>query len=120
MEYDLSYEPVMPQRKDVPIGCIGAGFIVADCHLVSYRDAGFNPVALDCVATTLMGFDIDKVPLVLEGLHDADHACPLYSGTREDIEVVDGEEVTGLEEFGKRRNLRFVAHPSWKGHAERA
>ncbi|MBM80536.1 MAG: oxidoreductase [Planctomycetaceae bacterium] len=28
------------------IGCIGAGFIMADCHLVAYRDASFNPVAI--------------------------------------------------------------------------
>jgi predicted dehydrogenase len=28
------------------IGCIGSGFIMADCHLVAYRQAGFNPVAI--------------------------------------------------------------------------
>ena len=32
--------------KDTPIGCIGSGFIIADCHLVAYRRAGFNPVAI--------------------------------------------------------------------------
>lgn len=36
----------MPARRDVPIGCIGAGFIMADCHLVAYRNNGFNPVAI--------------------------------------------------------------------------
>lgn len=35
-----------PKRLDWRIGCIGAGFIMADCHLVSYRNAGFNPVAI--------------------------------------------------------------------------
>ncbi len=35
-----------PARKDWRIGCVGAGFIMADCHLVSYRNAGFNPVAI--------------------------------------------------------------------------
>lgn len=35
-----------PARKDWRIGCIGSGFIMADCHLVSYRNAGFNPVAI--------------------------------------------------------------------------
>ncbi len=43
---DLSYEPILPRDKDVGIGCIGAGFIVADCHLVAYREAGFRPVAI--------------------------------------------------------------------------
>ncbi len=46
MSLQLNYKPVMPARRDVPIGLIGAGFIVADCHLVSYRNAGFNPVAI--------------------------------------------------------------------------
>ncbi|CCX42040.1 oxidoreductase [Clostridium sp. CAG:1024] len=35
-----------PKRKDWRIGCIGSGFIMADCHLVSYRNAGFNPIAI--------------------------------------------------------------------------
>lgn len=43
---DLDYLPQLPRRRDVPIGCIGAGFIMADCHLVAYRKAGFNPVAI--------------------------------------------------------------------------
>ncbi|MGE0757983.1 MAG: Gfo/Idh/MocA family protein [Pirellulaceae bacterium] len=42
----LDYSAEMPRDKSVPIGCIGAGFIMDDCHLVAYRQAGFNPVAL--------------------------------------------------------------------------
>jgi predicted dehydrogenase len=38
--------PDLPQKKDFTIGCIGAGFIMNDCHLVAYRNAGFNPVAI--------------------------------------------------------------------------
>ncbi len=44
--YELNHLPPMPRNKDVGIGCIGAGFIMADIHLVAYRDAGFNPVAI--------------------------------------------------------------------------
>ena len=43
---DLQINPPPPRRKDVPIGVLGAGFIVNDCHLVAYRRAGFNPVAI--------------------------------------------------------------------------
>ena len=42
----LDYLPRLPDRKDYRIGCIGAGFIMRDCHLVAYRQAGFNPVAI--------------------------------------------------------------------------
>lgn len=42
----LDYLPRLPRNKDVPIGCIGSGFIMADCHLVAYRKAGFRPVAI--------------------------------------------------------------------------
>lgn len=43
---DLEYLPNLPENRDVPIGCIGSGFIMADCHLVAYRNNGFNPVAI--------------------------------------------------------------------------
>ncbi len=43
---DLDYLPRLPKDKNVGIGCIGSGFIMADCHLVAYRKAGFNPVAI--------------------------------------------------------------------------
>lgn len=46
MLHSLDYLPRLPRRKDFRIGCIGAGFIVRDCHLVAYRQAGFNPVAI--------------------------------------------------------------------------
>src|ERR1700704_1912775 len=46
LDLSLNYLPRLPQRKDVGIGCVGAGFIMRDCHLVAYRQAGFNPVAI--------------------------------------------------------------------------
>src|ERR1043165_4428649 len=42
----LEYLPKLPRNKSVPIGCVGSGFIMRDCHLVAYRQAGFNPVAI--------------------------------------------------------------------------
>ena len=46
MASDLEYLPKLPRDKSIGIGCIGAGFIMADCHLVAYRNAGFNPIAI--------------------------------------------------------------------------
>lgn len=46
MSLSLNYLPRLPRRLDAPIGCLGAGFIMRDCQLVAYRQAGFNPVAI--------------------------------------------------------------------------
>ena len=46
LDLSLDYLPRLPRKKDYGIGCIGAGFIMRDCHLVAYRQAGFRPVAI--------------------------------------------------------------------------
>jgi predicted dehydrogenase len=48
MNIDLNLEhiPQPPKKKDYRIGAIGAGFIMRDCHLVAYRNAGYHVVAI--------------------------------------------------------------------------
>src|SRR2546421_628568 len=46
LDLALNYLPRLPRRKDFGIGCLGAGFIMRECHLVAYRQAGFHPVAI--------------------------------------------------------------------------
>jgi predicted dehydrogenase len=46
VDLSLNYLPEFPRRRDFRIGCLGAGFIMRDCHLVAYRQARFNPVAI--------------------------------------------------------------------------
>ncbi|MEI6389032.1 MAG: Gfo/Idh/MocA family oxidoreductase [Spirochaetota bacterium] len=46
LDLDLNIDAALPANKDRGIGCIGAGFIMRDCHLVAYRSAGFRPVAI--------------------------------------------------------------------------
>ena len=48
MAIDLNLEAVAPpaKKKDYAIGAIGAGFIMRDCHLVAYGNAGYNVVAI--------------------------------------------------------------------------
>jgi predicted dehydrogenase len=38
--------PTPPAPSGRRIGILGSGFIVSECHLVAYRRAGFNPVAI--------------------------------------------------------------------------
>ncbi len=49
MGLELRHTAELPENKSVPVGCIGAGFIMSDCHLVAYREAGFNPVAITAI-----------------------------------------------------------------------
>jgi len=46
MNLTLNHLPRLPKQRDFRIGCVGAGFIMRDCHLPAYRQAGFNPVAI--------------------------------------------------------------------------
>src|SRR5437899_12258172 len=46
LDLNLNYLPSLPVRRDFRIGVIGSGFIVRDCHLVAYRNAGFKVIAI--------------------------------------------------------------------------
>jgi predicted dehydrogenase len=46
VDLDLHHHASPPKKKDYRIGAIGAGFIMRDCHLVAYRHAGYNVVAI--------------------------------------------------------------------------
>ena len=46
LSVQLMRTPEPPQEQHTGIGVVGAGFIVRDCHLVSYADAGFRVVGI--------------------------------------------------------------------------
>lgn len=79
--------------------------------------AGFNPVAMDDVACTLMGFDISKIKLVSKA-EDETIANRLFYGNRNEIIVVGNEDKQNIISFSKNHNLHFEPHPNWKGHIE--
>lgn len=65
----------LPQNKSTRIGILGSGFIVNECHLVSYRRAGLNPVAIasrnpDHAARVAARHHIDQVYPTYEALLD--------------------------------------------------
>ncbi|HZH38222.1 MAG TPA: Gfo/Idh/MocA family oxidoreductase [Flavisolibacter sp.] len=65
---ELEYLPRMPDNKGLRIGCIGTGFIMSDCHLVAYRQSGFNPVAISgrTVATAQQVAERHSIPKVYD------------------------------------------------------
>ncbi len=80
----LDYLAPLPKKtRKLGIGCIGTGFIMADCHLVAYRDAGFNPVAIASQTYA-------NAQRVAER-HQIKKAYPTYQEMLEDkqVEVVD-------------------------------
>ncbi len=67
--------PPLPRGPVPGIGCVGAGFIMADCHLVAYRQAGITPVAIvsrrpDAAARVAARHAIPRVHATLEALLD--------------------------------------------------
>ena len=107
MEFKIDYLPALPQRRDVPIGCVGAGFIMADCHLVAYRQAGFNPVAI-----TSAGAESRTKAAARHGIPKVyDSMDKLLDDP--DIEVLDVAvppdlQLAVIREAVKRRHLRGI------------
>ncbi len=80
---DLNIHSPLPVRKDFRIGILGSGFIVNDCHLVAYRKAGFNPVAI----ASRTRANAEKVAQ----RHNIPKVCDTYDHLLDDpsIEVLD-------------------------------
>jgi 2-methylisocitrate lyase-like PEP mutase family enzyme len=55
-------DPTMPRDKSPGIGCVGAGFIMDECHLVAYRDAGADALYAPGLS------DIDQIAAVVEAV----------------------------------------------------
>jgi len=102
---------IIAGEKDGPLSAdpVPAGVLIS----------GFAPAAVDAVGAGLMGFDVDRIPLIRKALEANDGLLPLYAGCDGSIEIVEGEHSYGLEEYKKLRNLKFEPHPAWKGHVER-
>lgn len=81
--------------------------------------AGFNPVALDIAAATLMGHDIEKIPMIFKTITPNGSKLPLFHGSADEVMVAVNKKTLSFKEFSNEYNLRFVPHPTWKGHVER-
>ena len=47
MAKNIKFSPdVKVRTKEYKIGCIGAGMIMAECHLAAYKEAGFPVIAI--------------------------------------------------------------------------
>jgi len=104
---DLKIHPPLPARKDFRIGILGSGFIVNDCHLVSYRKAGFNPVAIasrtrENAAKAAQRHSVPKVYDTYEQLLD-DPAIEVL-----DVAVPPNAQLELIKQACQRRTVRGI------------
>jgi uncharacterized protein (DUF362 family) len=80
---------------------------------------GTDPAAVDAVAATFMGFDVEKIPIVREAFHA--RGWPVTDVRRADIEVVSDEPAWSrpLAAIDPDALFRFRPHFGWQGHIER-
>jgi uncharacterized protein (DUF362 family) len=100
------------------VGGQGNGPLAPDPKPFGLLIGGVNPVAVDCVCATLMGFDVGKIPKLRNAFSMG--ALPLVSFAREDIEVRSNREELNqpLHQIGGEHVARFEPHFGWKGHIE--
>jgi uncharacterized protein (DUF362 family) len=97
----------------------GMGPVYADAKPCGLVLAGRNPVAVDVVATELMGFDHRKIPMLAHAFDP--HDLPLVAFGPDEIAVVSNVlEWSGpLGVLRSARPFAFAPPLGWKGHIER-
>jgi predicted dehydrogenase len=96
----------MPRRRKVPIACIGSGFIMADCHLVAYRNVGFNPIAI----ASRTFFNAQKVARrhQLEAYEDVRAMLDNPKVEVVDIAVPPDQQLAIVREIVQRKHIRGI------------
>jgi uncharacterized protein (DUF362 family) len=100
------------------IGGEGNGPIAPDPVLSGVIIAGANPVAVDSVATTFMGFDVGCVPVVARAW--AEHVLPLVCFPADAIDIRSNILAFqgGLAVLAGAKTTAFRPHFGWVGHVE--
>ena len=102
---------------DGVIGGEGNGPLNPDPHPSAMLIGGENLLAVDLVATRLMGFDPMQLKMYSRALGDPRHSFGLRSVG--EIEVSsDDPQVPGCMMDSSSRFLRYRPHPGWVGHIE--
>ena len=70
--------------------------------------AGFNPVAIDAVGATLMGFDIEKIPLIKKAMQEKLDCMKLFSGEKQNIRIVGDSKEYNLSELSHKKKKSYL------------
>jgi hypothetical protein len=102
---------------DGVVGGQGDGPLHPDAFPSHVVIAGFNPLAVDWVATTLMGFDPARIPMYANAVHQMREAVPDF-----DISDVTVRSNLASHEQVLTSNtpiFQFASAPGWRGTIER-
>lgn len=77
---------------------------------------GFNPVAVDVVASRLMGFDYMKIPKIVRATRMKEYE--IGNLTHKEIEIVSNEGSIDQTSFDDLPSFNFEPTSGWKGHIE--
>jgi uncharacterized protein (DUF362 family) len=111
-----------PQRKCMTIvdGIIageGEGPMEPDSRPLGILVGGINPVAVDAILATLIGFDYKKIPLIANGFVLRD--WPLIDINPMSIEICSKNSQLSSLKVGEPINeINFKAPSGWLGHVE--
>jgi uncharacterized protein (DUF362 family) len=109
-----------PQRKcltivDAIVAGEGEGPTEPDAKSCGLLIAGANPVAVDAVLATIVGFDYRRIPLIREAFEISD--LPLVTFASDDIEVSSNESKLNKMTVGQQNGIFDFTPPSgWVGH----
>ena len=98
----------------------GDGPVAVDAKPCGVIVAGFNPVAVDTVCATLMGFDYRKLPMLREAWEINNYPlinfCPEDIVCKSNLTQWDGP----FSQLQEREHLGFRPHFGWIGHIKRS
>jgi hypothetical protein len=100
-------DAIVAGEKQGPVGPSpkGSGLLVA----------GYNPVAVDLVCCSMMGFDYKKIPIFKHALNVKKYK--IFNGKPEEIKVVSDKCKKFIDIYNEY-NCNFVPHDNWRGHIE--
>lgn len=95
------------------VGGQGNGPLCPDSAQSNVLVSGTNPAEIDAVVAKLMGFNPNKIPIIMHSFEA--HRWPISTKNMEDITVFDGREgcEVGLDELSPAVEGGFVPHFGW-------
>lgn len=123
-EKDGSINPQKLKRYyvivDGDIGMEGSGPMQGDPINIGYTIVGDNPVAVDAVGASLMGFDWKKIKLISNAFSIP--SLPITKVLPKDVYIIcpDLNKEFSLEDFDYSLSKKLKPHYGWKGHIEKS